>query len=81
MAQNRVRVYARVRPALGGDTSSGPSPIRCDESAAVLSVKAEGNKSSNVRAFQFDGVFNGSCKQQSVYETIAAPVLSEVMRG
>mmetsp|Transcript_66381 Transcript_66381/g.126466 ORF Transcript_66381/g.126466 Transcript_66381/m.126466 type:complete len:730 (+) Transcript_66381:76-2265(+) len=72
-APNRVRVYARVRPALAKQRSC----VQTEEPARAVRV-CDG---SSAQEFIFDGVFPQTARQEQVFSQVGLPVVRECLKG
>ncbi len=79
-AQDRVKVYARLRPANVPDDSGTPeaSAVVADIPAAQLSVTGYGRDTKN---FVFDGVFGTQSTQLECNTEIRKPLVGAVIKG
>lgn len=80
-----VKVVVRCRPANSKEVERGDKVIvKVDESARTITVenpnpaKAHGNP---IRDFTFDSTFGPTCKQSSVFDDTALPIIESVLEG
>ena len=95
MTDDRVRVYARIRPRGTSREEFGDAAVRCigengvavdDLEGAVndsLRTSAQGGvaAAAATRKFEFDGSFGGSSTQADVFSDVGAPVVRAVLQG
>ena len=96
MADDRVRVYARIRPRGTSREEFGDAAVRClgENGVAVDDLEGAVNDSlrnsvqggvaqaaAATRKFEFDGSFGGSSTQADVFSDVGAPVVRAVLQG
>ena len=96
MADDRVRVYARIRPQGTSREEFGDAAVRClgENSVSVDDLEGAINDSlrnsvqggvaqaaAATRKFEFDGSFGGSSTQADVFSDVGAPVVRAVLQG
>jgi hypothetical protein len=96
MADDRVRVYARIRPQGTSREEFGDAAVRCvgEQSVSVDDLEGAVNDSlrnsvqggvaqaaASTRKFDFDGSFGGDSTQADVFSDVGAPVVRAVLQG
>ena len=76
--QDRVRVYARTRPSLPSESKSCLGMTRGDAPGASTVILRQPQREA--RTFYFDGVFDDRSTQKEVYDEVAKPVLTDVLK-
>ena len=95
MADDGVRVYARIRPQGTSREEFGDAAVRCLGENSVSVDDLEGAVSDSLRnsvqggvaqaaaatrKFEFDGSFGGSSTQADVFSDVGAPVVRAVSK-
>ena len=96
MADDRVRVYARIRPQGTSREEFGDAAVRCvgENGVSVDDLEGAVNDSlrnsvqggvaqaaASTRKFDFDGSFGGSSTQADVFSDVGAPVVGRFSRA
>mmetsp|Transcript_45646 Transcript_45646/g.141088 ORF Transcript_45646/g.141088 Transcript_45646/m.141088 type:complete len:865 (+) Transcript_45646:122-2716(+) len=84
---DRVRVFARLRPSAAHVTSC-PACVEVDEAARTVRLRNSGDAVGHAadgaleaRGFVFDGAFPPSTTQRDVFTQVGLPVLQECLKG
>ena len=89
----RVRVFARLRPAGSGRAESAVEAVRCEGERGVVVDDLEAAVTASLgsslgsaaekhrKAFEFDGCFGGASTQAEVFAEVGAPVVASVLAG
>jgi hypothetical protein len=72
---NNYKVFARVRPI-----DYQQKMIECS-SDNTISIKDPTSKTKDKQTFSFNGVFDSSANQDSIFQNICEPVLNKVIEG
>lgn len=68
----QVRVGVRIRPLTSQEVGQGGSTVLQATHPEILLGQ---------RRFTYDGVFDPNCSQESLYQSIAAPLLASFLDG
>ena len=76
-SHERVRVYARIKPASDREFRAGISCTRTGDGTVGLAAR----ESVGAKELTYDGVYGPEADQQGVYDEVGAPILDAVMQG
>ena len=77
-----VKVIVRVRPLSKKERANGNRQVAIiDEDSAAISVGNPTNMKGTPKQFTFDRTYGPNCRQEDIYNQIAAPVVKAVLQG
>eukprot|EP00938_MAST-03A_sp_MAST-3A-sp1_P007008 g7008.t1 len=77
-----VKVIVRVRPLSHKERANGNEAVaKIDSENATVSVHDPNNSKASPKQFTFDRTYGPNCKQNDIYNQIAAPVVEDVLKG
>ncbi len=84
---DRVRVFARIRPSASNSPGSPGSVINADDAASGVTVDepacqlAVNGFGRETRTFTFDGVFGEASTQSDLYTNVGRPLVDGTIKG